>query len=436
MDAYANDGGFSDDGSLSTSCAATFGVNDGCGGSDGGGSDAGGGGGGGGGGGSQSGYVQDVSPFDRILLAAWEDRFAAGLFRYDVTACDTKIIPGRIGFVAQYNEGRATKKRPTEFKVDQVCQEFDAGKFNFTKADKAEILFRFSPGGVGQTRSEYVASAPIEYADADRVRGESDAPTVVFINVSPIEYGHVLLTPRVTDCLPQRISKDALLPALFMAAESRNPYFRVGYNSLGAYATINHLHFQAYYLMEAFPIERAPTRALGLHVHAEGGALSSGVVVKNVVDYPARCLCFERADPSRGSDGFESLAASLAVCCERLQARDVPFNLLVADHGARVFLIPNQFSQRAAKGALPADVVATGVNPAVFEISGHLLYKQREDFETCDEASATRLLSCASLSEEDYDAACADVLALLDAAEVRSMHWFPYDPVAVVNADP
>jgi len=53
-----------------------------------------------------------------------------------------------------------------------------------------------------------------------------------------------------------------LLPPLYMAAESRNPYFRVGYNSLGAYATINHLHFQAYYLMEAFPIERAPTNRL------------------------------------------------------------------------------------------------------------------------------------------------------------------------------
>ena len=38
------------------------------------------------------GYVQDVSPFDRILLAAWEDRFAAGLFRYDVTACKTKAV--------------------------------------------------------------------------------------------------------------------------------------------------------------------------------------------------------------------------------------------------------------------------------------------------------------------------------------------------------
>ena len=62
---------------------------------------------------SGGGYVQDVSPFDRILLAAWEDRFAAGLFRYDVTACKTKVVPGGYGFVAQFNEGRATKKRPS-----------------------------------------------------------------------------------------------------------------------------------------------------------------------------------------------------------------------------------------------------------------------------------------------------------------------------------
>jgi GDP-L-galactose phosphorylase len=89
------------------------------------------------------GYVQDVSPFDRILLSAWEDRFAAGLFRYDVTAVKTKVVPGGCGFVAQFNEGRATKKRPTEFSVDEVCQAYDANKFNFTKADKSEILFAF-----------------------------------------------------------------------------------------------------------------------------------------------------------------------------------------------------------------------------------------------------------------------------------------------------
>lgn len=53
--------------------------------------------------------------------------------RYDVTACPTKVVPGLYGFVAQLNEGRYSKKRPTEFRVDQVVQPFDPNKFNFTK---------------------------------------------------------------------------------------------------------------------------------------------------------------------------------------------------------------------------------------------------------------------------------------------------------------
>jgi GDP-L-galactose phosphorylase len=64
------------------------------------------------------------------------------------------------------------------------------------------------------------------------------------LQVSPIEYGHVLLIPRVLDCLPQRIDPESFLLALQMAAETASPYFRLGYNSLGAFATINHLHFQ------------------------------------------------------------------------------------------------------------------------------------------------------------------------------------------------
>lgn len=64
------------------------------------------------------------------------------------------------------------------------------------------------------------------------------------LQVSPIEYGHVLLVPRVLDCIPQRLDADNLLLALHFAHEADNPYLRLGYNSLGAFATINHLHFQ------------------------------------------------------------------------------------------------------------------------------------------------------------------------------------------------
>jgi GDP-L-galactose phosphorylase len=62
--------------------------------------------------------------------------------------------------------------------------------------------------------------------------------------VSPIGYCHVLLTPKIQDCLPQRIDEESFLIAMYVAREARNPFFRVGYNSLGGFATINHLHFQ------------------------------------------------------------------------------------------------------------------------------------------------------------------------------------------------
>jgi GDP-L-galactose phosphorylase len=199
-----------------------------------------------------------------FLNLQWEDRMTQGLFRYDVTACETKVIPGNLGFVAQLNEGRHLKKRPTEFRVDRVLQPFDAAKFNFTKVGQEEVLFQFENGGGDD--SYFLKSAPITVADC--------APNVVAINVhpgpepiylipnlcildantyfailqvSPIEYGHVLLIPRVLDHLPQRIDRESFLLALHMAAEAASPYFRLGYNSLGAFATINHLHFQVLY---------------------------------------------------------------------------------------------------------------------------------------------------------------------------------------------
>lgn len=109
-----------------------------------------------------------------LLLGQWEDRMSRGLFRYDVTSCATRIIPGRWGFIAQLNEGRHLKKRPTEFRVDKVLQAFDETKFNFTKIGQEEVLFRFEPGN--DLKSEFVPTAP--------PTADSTSPSVVAINVS------------------------------------------------------------------------------------------------------------------------------------------------------------------------------------------------------------------------------------------------------------
>ena len=53
------------------------------------------------------------------------------------------------------------------------------------------------------------------------------------------------------DRLPQRIDPESFLLALHIAAEAASPYFRLGYNSLCAFATINHLHFQVLFIIES-----------------------------------------------------------------------------------------------------------------------------------------------------------------------------------------
>ncbi|KAH7290450.1 hypothetical protein KP509_30G049000 [Ceratopteris richardii] len=315
---------------------------------------------------------------DMVILAQWEDRAARGLFRYDVTACETKVLPGEYGFIAQLNEGRHLKKRPTEFRIDQVLQEFDPAKFNFTKAAKEELLFCVEVGGVQHGEFCHAANVSI-------------GTNAVIINVSPIEYGHVLLVPKITEHIPQRIDVSSLQLALNMAIEANNPFFRLGYNSLGAFATINHLHFQAYYLAVPFPVERAPSVPLLTRKS------NNGVKILQLVDYPVRGLVFESAE------SMHQLAVLVTNCCSILQEKNIPFNLLIADCGKLVYLFPQWYAERQASGKVDKELLDTQVNPAVWEISGHIVLKRKEDYERASEDYAWRLLAEVSLDEDAFE---------------------------------
>ncbi|CAK7324900.1 unnamed protein product [Dovyalis caffra] len=326
-----------------------------------------------------------------LLLGQWEDRMSCGLFRYDVTACDTKIIPGRYGFIAQLNEGRHLKKRPTEFRVDMVLQDFDETKFNFTKVGQEEVLFRFEQSN--DQKSHFFPSAPPITAD-------SKTSSVVAINVSPIEYGHVLLIPQVLNCLPQRIDHESFLLALHLAKEAADPFFRVGYNSLGAFATINHLHFQAYYLAAPFPVEKAPSK----RIMTMKGLRDKGVTVSQLLNYPVRGLVFE------GGNTMQDLSDSVASSCIFLQNNNIPFNVLIADCGRRIFLFPQCYAEKQALGEVSQELLDAQVNPAVWEISGHIVLKRRQDFEDASETYAWRLLAEVSLSKKRFQEVKADIL--------------------------
>lgn len=352
------------------------------------------------------------------------------MHRYDVSQCETRVLPGPAGFVAQLNEGRATKKRPTEFSADRVMQPFDPARFHFNKAAMGEVLFAFQADATASATSATATAAPrLLLPSAPMAKSAllasnpvSGSPNLVLINVSPIDHCHVLLVPRVLDCLPQALTPDTALLALQFAAElggssssrSGSGAFRVGYNSLGAFATINHLHFHAYHLPAALPCERAPTcplpGALARPLAASqqprkrgaeevAGAGSAGSVrVSRLVGYPVRSFVVE----AEAGAALEAVAAVVARAADAMQAANQPFNIIASDGGRRVFLFPQCYAERQAAGEVPEELLDTGVNPASFEIAGHLVLKRAEDFALADEAWAARLLSGVSLSEERF----------------------------------
>lgn len=51
---------------------------------------------------------------------------------------------------------------------------------------------------------------------------------------------------------------------------------------------------------------------------------------------------------------------------------------------------------------MSAELLDTQVNPAVWEISGHMVLKRKKDFEEASEGNAWKLLAEVSLSEERF----------------------------------
>ncbi|RRT42438.1 hypothetical protein B296_00057127, partial [Ensete ventricosum] len=146
---------------------------------------------------------------------------------------------------------------------------------------------------VGVTVSAMSVYRPTEGQHGDETSGRScllqeveelDANDMDFLQVSPIGYGHVLLIPRILDCLPQRLDEQSFLLAVYMAREAKTPYLRVAYNSLGAFATINHLHFQVADLLKRTHGE-VNQEFLEMQINPAAWELGGYMVVKRSKDY-------------------------------------------------------------------------------------------------------------------------------------------------------
>lgn len=205
---------------------------------------------------------------------------------------------------------------------------------------------------------------------------------------------------------------------------------------------------QAYYLAAPFPVERAP------NIRVPGLTRESDMVVRvsELADYAVRGLVFELGN------SYEELSLAVARTCIELQDRNFPFNVLISDRGTKVFLFPQVgvffsfsdeklqrnhvhvlnsvltmysrctdegvfgnsiddlvfanlprspslqcFAERQARGEVEKSILKTGVNPAVWEISGHIVLKHGDDYDGATEEYAWKLLTEVSLAEDRFE---------------------------------
>lgn len=191
----------------------------------------------------------------------------------------------------------------------------------------------------------------------DQEVGDSYHP--LYINPTPWVNGQCLLALFPDECLPQAVSTELLTLAMNIFRLSKNPFLRLGYDSLGANSDINHLHFNVLFTdrFGNLPVEKAERKlliesSLQHKKPDEINMFNIGVRVFEV-NYPAKCLLITPSvpiDESNVSDGTESVGSVTGMVVNNLIENNVPHSLFIAGDKLEVFIFPRNFQNEFGVG--------------------------------------------------------------------------------------
>ncbi|KAL2094148.1 hypothetical protein ACEWY4_011460 [Coilia grayii] len=342
----------------------------------------------------ESDQTPHLSEFDINIRSAWEDRMQGGLFRYHLGGLQTRILPGPARLVAQLNIERGQQRRKPQ-EILSIKQDFNPNMFNFNKADPKETMFELTkqelPGGINDN-------------------GFAKSCKMV-INVSPLEFGHSLIVPEPNQCCPQVLTPHSIQVGIECVLLSADPGFRVGFNSLGAFASVNHLHLHAYYLNHELAVESAPAEA----VTPVGGLFC-------LTNFPRAFLFY-----TEGGD-LPSVVKAIHTLTDFLVKHNIAHNLFLtrgcppdaegADDsrrsGVRILVWPRMSCFGAKE--------ESGFNVALCELAGHLPFKNREDYEAATEQNVHSTIKKYTLSPETFQDLQAKLISHLTSPQDGTNH--------------
>jgi len=286
------------------------------------------------------------SELDKVIFYLWRERMVARHFRYTL---DT-VVRKRMGkYTGTLCIGRASKRKlklessKPSGNIDEkeecfpVWMPFAPDKFHFLKIKPEELLFTWSPEK-NPSHNDIGYSGRLEDLPAEK--------HLVIINVNPVSEGHILFVPNGVATHNQFLTKESLQAALEFFSET-GPSSRMLYNSIGAFSSVNHNHFQIYYTHVPEPIEKRKFDGRNF-----------------ISDVPLPYIHLE--DVSL----LETLVNKIMAYVESMQGLNIAHNIFFSHDG--VFIFP-----RKRQSAVPDE---TKLNIGTMEAAGHFILKSKEHF--------------------------------------------------------
>eukprot|EP00439_Symbiodinium_sp_Y106_P014232 s8807_g2.t1 len=339
------------------------------------------------------------SVFDKLLLDGFSQVASKGLLRSQTSSIVRRTVEGNLGLVLSHSPDHFAKKRQMTGGDKQVVMSADPEAFNFNKVPSDELV------GV-EDSSEFAVS--------------------VLACGSPLAIGHMLLVPRMDAAAPQVLTTELLRCGLDLVGKSWRRDFRLLFNSMLGFASVNHFHYHGLYLeycgfnQRQFPVERVERSTVG------GGRTYGKLCVELLAESQWYCRGFVlTAGSAIGAVGdpppadLEALATFAGNVIGLLQSRNIPHNVMITPYqGERksrnlddifaeetwmplaaspeVYIFP-----RRPEGKLRED---SGLNAAICEISGLIMCHDEDRFQQFDEDKVSNLFKeDVSLSGDDFD---------------------------------
>lgn len=153
------------------------------------------------------------------------------------------------------NTDRTLKRRAPQT-IENMRTAFKPKLFNFNKVDDLEVMLTI---------------------DDERTGSEIR----MIINKSPITHFHTLIVPDIKNNLIQRVTPGVLSFCINFMRNIDDPNIRIGYNSPGALASVNHLHFHLL------------TMPIGMYIDkVKLEELAGGFAFRLAKESPTEAVCF------------------------------------------------------------------------------------------------------------------------------------------------